>query len=87
MKDLKHIKRFNEASENLNISDVMNSKINNVDDLIVFLQTVKEKYGNIQIMREYEGDHWIGTDVEVCKKIDYYTGKISDDNENVVFIH
>jgi uncharacterized linocin/CFP29 family protein len=25
MKDLKHIKRFNEASENLNISDVMKS--------------------------------------------------------------
>jgi hypothetical protein len=25
MKDLKHIKRFNESEENLNISDVMNS--------------------------------------------------------------
>ena len=25
MKDLKHVKRFNEASENLNISDVMKS--------------------------------------------------------------
>jgi len=28
MKDLKHIKRFNEATENLNISDVSDSKIN-----------------------------------------------------------
>jgi hypothetical protein len=28
MKDLKHIKRFNESEENLNISDVMNSKLN-----------------------------------------------------------
>ncbi len=26
MKDLKHIKRFNESQENLNISDVRNSK-------------------------------------------------------------
>ena len=28
MKDLKHIKRFNESEENLNISDVRSSKIN-----------------------------------------------------------
>lgn len=28
MKDLKHIKRFNESDENLNISDVNGSKIN-----------------------------------------------------------
>ena len=28
MKDNKHIKSFNEHQENLNISDVMNSKIN-----------------------------------------------------------
>jgi hypothetical protein len=28
MKDLKHIKRFNESQENLNISDVRSSKIN-----------------------------------------------------------
>jgi hypothetical protein len=27
MKDLKHIKRFNESQENLNISDVSNSKL------------------------------------------------------------
>jgi hypothetical protein len=85
MKHLKTSQELNESSENLNISDVMNSKINNIDELIVFLQTVKEKHGNIQIMRENEGDYWIGTDVEVCKKIDYYTGKII--NENVVFIH
>jgi len=34
MKDLKHIKRFNESEENLNISDVIESKTNGsvVDD-------------------------------------------------------
>lgn len=37
MKDLKHIKRFNESDENLNISDVRSSKINewNKEPLIV----------------------------------------------------
>jgi hypothetical protein len=45
MKDLKHIKRFNESEENLNISDVRSSKINEskntdikVKDIIIFLQ-------------------------------------------------
>jgi hypothetical protein len=34
MKDLKHIKSFNEAQENLNISDVRSSKINeSMDDM------------------------------------------------------
>ena len=34
MKDLKHIKRFNEAQENLNISDVRDSIINLIHDEI-----------------------------------------------------
>ena len=37
MKNLKHIKRFNESEENLNISDVRNSKLSfdeYVDDVI-----------------------------------------------------
>jgi|LakMenEpi08Oct12_1017439.scaffolds.fasta_scaffold02703_3 hypothetical protein len=34
MKDLKHIKRFNEAQENLNISDVMNSVIADLEKLV-----------------------------------------------------
>jgi hypothetical protein len=31
MKDLKHIKRFNESEENLNISDVMNSLLKDLE--------------------------------------------------------
>jgi hypothetical protein len=34
MKDLKHIKRFNESEENLNISDVMSSVIQKINDEI-----------------------------------------------------
>jgi hypothetical protein len=48
MKDLKHIKRFNEAQENLDISDVSDSKneqelINMIEDIIgseVYLRDV-----------------------------------------------
>jgi hypothetical protein len=48
MKDLKHIKRFNESEENLNISDVSDSKneqelINMIEDIIgseVYLRDV-----------------------------------------------
>ena len=45
MKNFKHIKSFNESQENLNISDVRSSKINEskntdikVKDIIIFLQ-------------------------------------------------
>jgi hypothetical protein len=31
MKDLKHIRRFNESDENLNISDVMNSLLKDLE--------------------------------------------------------
>jgi hypothetical protein len=33
MKDLKHIKRFNESEENLNISDVSDSQITSWEEL------------------------------------------------------
>ena len=44
MKDLKHIKRFNESDENLNISDVSDSeKINNL------IQIIEDLYINWEI--------------------------------------
>jgi hypothetical protein len=46
MKDLKHIKRFNEAQENLNISDVRSSIINRqkeIDKLRIELETILAK--------------------------------------------
>lgn len=45
MKDLKHIKSFNEASENLNISDVRRSFSFTYDDLKKAFEDGK-KYGN-----------------------------------------
>lgn len=49
MKDLKHIKRFNETDKNLNISDVMNSKINesiSVKDRLNKIERIKKEYGS-----------------------------------------
>ena len=44
MKDLKHIRRFNESDENLNISDVSDSeKINNL------IQIIEDLYINWEI--------------------------------------
>ena len=43
MKDLKHIRRFNESEENLNISDVSDSQKINWDD---FIQDLRRDMGS-----------------------------------------
>ena len=45
MKDLTHIKRFNESEENLNISDVSDSDFNNNKDA-KFIFSIREEYKN-----------------------------------------
>jgi len=61
MKDLKHIKRFNESDENLNISDVIGSKksFNVSDDEI--------EVGDYCIMTNDFGDKYL---VKVIKKLE-----------------
>lgn len=86
MVKFKNMQTFEQHKIESSNSGTMYSDISNVDELIIFLQSVKQEYGNISIMRENEGDFFIGTTVEVSKKIDYYTGKV-DSNENVVYIH
>ena len=53
MKDLKHIKRFNESEENLNISDVSDSKIIEIDSVYDFnktyLQVEKESNDKVRL--------------------------------------
>ena len=41
MKDLKHIKRFNESDENLNISDVIGSKN--------YIDRISDKYTDLEM--------------------------------------
>jgi hypothetical protein len=43
MKDLKHIKRFNESEENLNISDVSNSVFSITEQLEKLIEKVGDK--------------------------------------------
>ena len=49
MKDLKHIRRFNESEENLNISDVRSSKINELfggnrkDDIETTIKSITDR--------------------------------------------
>lgn len=51
MKDLKHVKRFNEASENLNISDVISSiDENDTNSLIIKLRSELD-----EVRKRYEG--------------------------------
>ena len=52
MKDLKHIKRFNESDENLNISDVSDS--DSTDDEMTFSQMGDYKRRIIKIVN----DNW-----------------------------
>jgi len=61
MKDLKHIRRFNESDENLNISDVIGSKksFNVSDDEI--------EVGDYCIMTNDFGDKYL---VKVIKKLE-----------------
>jgi hypothetical protein len=49
MKDLKHIKRFNESQENLNISDVRSSKNTWLEEwkVIDLLELVSEIAGDV----------------------------------------
>jgi hypothetical protein len=48
MKDLKHVKSFNEATENLNISDVSDSKINELFGVDGLVNVKIEGHGRIR---------------------------------------
>jgi hypothetical protein len=57
MKDLKHIKRFNESSENLNISDVSDSKINESMSVEDRLEKIERMLNEItDILREFKNE-------------------------------
>jgi hypothetical protein len=63
MKDLKHIKRFNESEENLNISDVSESKIKDI--INEFVETENHRINTSRIFR-------------TNKQIEDYIKKLSD---------
>jgi hypothetical protein len=70
MKDLKHIKRFNEAQENLNISDVISSKNYTTDEVKQLIKHFVKTADFIDFNREYgitgweELDKWLEQNVK-----------------------
>ena len=62
----------------------MEKSVENIQDLISFLETIKEKHGNLPIMKEYDASYYIGCDIKVSKERnpDNYLG----DKIDVVFI-
>lgn len=85
MKDLKHIKRFNESDENLNISDVSGSKITKP-----FKSNLKVKYDSSLGMWVINGHSLQRTDVDGKT---FYDKKSADDfkrtidNQDFYFYH
>jgi hypothetical protein len=61
MKDLKHIKRFNEAQENLNISDVSDSDF--------LLRTISDRIRNNVGIIEYVDGREPELNIEDCIRI------------------
>ena len=70
MKDKKHIKSFNEATENLNISDVIGSST----DWDKLANALKDEFGESLVEEEGGEDdayNWWLTDVTVTDIIDF----------------
>ncbi len=70
MKDKKHIKSFNEAEENLNISDVIGSST----DWDKLANALKDEFGESLVEEEGGEDdayNWWLTDVTVTDIIDF----------------
>jgi hypothetical protein len=59
MKHLKTPQELNEASENLNISDVSDSSFNStIDDVIRKLEELKKQHGNIRVCTAQPHEYW-----------------------------
>jgi ribosomal protein S13 len=61
MKDLKHIKRFNEATENLNISDVSNSVFSITEEQLEKL--IDKVQNNIKDKLNKKGEYSLSSDL------------------------
>lgn len=46
----------------------MKNDVKNIEEMISILETIKNKYGNLPIMQEYDASYYIGCSVEVSKE-------------------
>jgi hypothetical protein len=85
MKDLKHIKSFNEHQENLNISDVSSSKINTIKiETSLGIIDIPENVINKNIVYSlYEGAEWFSILNELY---DFMSIRTKDDKPGWLFI-
>lgn len=54
-------------------------ELKNIEEVISFLEIIKEKHGNLPIMQEYDASYYIGCNIEVSKERnpdDYFGDKI-----------
>mgnify|MGYP000889127131 CR=1 FL=1 len=63
----------------------MKNNVKNIDEMISFLEKVKESHGNLPIMSEYDANYCIGSTLEVIHQNnpDNYLG----DKIEVLFIN
>jgi len=62
----------------------MEENVKNIDEMISFLQRIKEIHGNLPTMSEYDSEYYLGSYIKVSKERnpdDYFGDKI-----DVVFI-
>ena len=87
MKDLKHIRRFNESVENLNISDVSDSeKSIKVKHLIEYLKTLNPE---ADVVLDKSDWNYQDNELETLKKsfLFQYEVGFGEDGEDILFIN
>ena len=86
MKNLKHIKRFNEAIENLNISDVSDSKFEligpDMDEILNVINFINKKYKVVKL-KPMDWSHLVSDNYSIFVKFE----PEGDNNNHIKFIN
>ncbi len=68
MKDLKHIKRFNEAQENLDISDVMNSLLKDLEQQLKDSKSMTMSYDDREMVYRDGVENGLEQSIDLLKE-------------------
>lgn len=68
MKDLKHIKKFNESDENLNISDVMNSLLKDLETQLKDSKSMSMSYDDRELVYRDGVENGIEQSIDLLKE-------------------
>lgn len=67
-------------SNTKNINEDISTGADNIDEMILILQKIREKHGNLRIMGEYDAHYYFGASMEVSEENnpdDYLGDKIT----------